>query len=187
MITQKQQQFREGAIVKIELSKDRIVFGRLLPAFHIGVYDMIFDKVYSFSSVEDIVSYPILFYCVIYKDVITKGIFEIVGFKKLTQNDVRAMPPSYNQDKVNIDDCTIFHYDGRERKAQPQECIGLEKSSVWEAKNLIERLEDYYDGKRNMYVELFKPLLSKADPRYLPPPEALRWDFEKQEFYRTDK
>lgn len=187
MEKKKKQQFKEGAIVKIGLSDDRIVFGRLLPGFHIGVYDCVFNKNYKFSFIEEVLNLKTLFYCVIYKNIIVNSFFEIIGFKELTSDELSAIPPSYNQDKVNITDCIIFYYDGRERKAIPQECVGLEKSSVWEAASLIERIEDLYAGKKNKYVELFKVILSKNDLRYLPPPQALRWDFEKQEFYRTDK
>jgi hypothetical protein len=81
----------------------------------------------------------------------------------------------------------MFWLTGRERKATPPECISLERSSVWDEKGLIERIEDHYAGKKNFYVEHQRVILSKDDPRYLAPPQALRWDFEKRKFYRTDK
>ena len=81
----------------------------------------------------------------------------------------------------------IFWLGGNQRKASPKECIGLEPSSVWEAQGLIQRIEDHYACRLNFHVELDKVILSKDDPRYLPPPQALRWDFEKHVFYRTDK
>jgi hypothetical protein len=185
MEKRKRQKFKEGAVVKIVLSHNRIVFGRLLPSFQIGIYDCIYNKDFETSSIMEVYNLKTLFYCTFFKNIITNGLFEIVGFRELTSNELNSIPPSYNQDKVNINDCVIFYYDGRERKATPQECIGLEKSSVWEAASLVERIEDLYAGKKNKYAELFKVILSKDDPRYLPPPNALRWNFEKQEFYRV--
>lgn len=189
MEKKKRQRFKEGSIVKIELSGNRLIFGRLLPgvASMIGVYDFIVDKNDTIPSIDTIVSKNIFLYCGIYRDIINKGVFEIIGSKEFLETEQTKIPPSFLQDLVNIDDCVIFWPDGRERKATPQECIGLERSSVWEAEGLVQRIEDHYAGRRNFHVELDKVILSKEDPRYMPPPQALRWDFEKQEFYRTDK
>ena len=115
---------------------------------------------------------------------ITKGLFEIIGFKELTEEEIENIPPKFTQDLVDINKCVIYYYDGREFKAKPEDCIGLESSSVWEAQGLVERIQDYYSGKRNYHVELMKPILSTNDPRYLPKPNELRWNFEKQEFYK---
>jgi hypothetical protein len=114
--------------------------------------------------------------------VITKGIFEIIGFKQLEQKDIDIMPPHFTQDMVNIEDCAIYYEDGRECKATPQECIALEGPLTWEAGSLIDRIQDHYAGKKNPYVELHKVILSKDDPRYLNP--KVRWSFEEGKFYR---
>jgi hypothetical protein len=184
----KRQKYKAGAIVKIELTDKRLVFGRLLPGVMsmINVYDFIGEDDLEKITIEDLVKKPVLFCCGLYRTIITKGIFEIIGNKEFTESEIAGIPPLFKQDIVNIDDCLIFWPTGGERKARPEECIGLEQSSVWSEKGLIERIEDYYSGKKNFNVEHQKVILSKNDPRYMPPNGMLRWDFEKREFYRTD-
>ena len=184
----KKQKFTEGSIIKIELSVDNLAFGRLLPglASRICVYDLLSTKDQKLPLIETIVNQPVIFYCGLFRNIIEKGIFEIIGFQELTKEEIDNIPPFFTQDLVNIEDCKIFWADGRERKASPQECVGLERSSVWDEQGIKQRIEDYFNGKKNFHVELDKVILTKSDPRYLPPPQALRWNFEKQEFYRID-
>ncbi len=179
----KRKLYKQGSIVKIKLPEGRLAFGRLLPGYHIGVYDFIMMQDGELPSIESIISHPVFLYCGIYKDIITKGIFEIIGFKELTQPDLDAIPPSFTQSLGNMDDCEIYYYDGRARKASPEECINLERSSVWEAEGVINRIQSFYSGKKHPNVELQKViLLSKDDPRYLNP--RVRWDFKEEKFYK---
>jgi hypothetical protein len=185
MEKKKKQKIQDGAIVKISLSEKKLIFGRLMKS-RIAIYDYVVLDSSLLPDIEIIITKPIFLYCSVYNDVITKGVFEIIGFKELAEEEIGKIPPSFMQDKVDINKCTIHYYDGREFKVKPEDCIGLERSSVWEAQGLIERIQDYYSGKKNYHVELTKPILSTNDPRYLPPPNAMRWDFQKGEFYRTD-
>ncbi|MBS1755581.1 MAG: hypothetical protein JST34_16190 [Bacteroidetes bacterium] len=185
----KKQQYKVGAIVKIKLADGRFAFGRLMPgvASTICIYDFIVNE-NEIPYIEEIVNKSVLFCCGLYRFVITKGIFEIVGIKEFSHEEIDEMlPVFFTQDLVNINDCVIYGFGKKERKATAIECINLERSSVWGAENIIERIEDHYAGRKNFYVEDQKVILSKDDPRYLAPPGALRWDFEKQKFYRIDK
>ncbi len=181
----KRQRFKNGAIVNINLSSDRIAFGRLIGTT-IAIYDYIVAKTVIISSIEIIISKPILFYVSIYKDVILKGEFKILGVVALTDEDIVKTPPKFHQDIMDINDCTIFYPEDRlpERKATPQECLRLERSAVWDDYNIVDRIEDYYAGRKNVSVELFRPILSTNDIRYNSA-GLIRWDFEKEEFYKV--
>ena len=183
------QRYKAGAILKVALNKNKFIFARLLPglASIVCVYDFMVNENVDLPTIDEIVKKPILFCCGLYRTIITKRVFEIIGYKDFSEEEISSIPPSFTQKMVNINDCVIFWPTGGERIATPQECIGLERSAVWDEKSLIERIEDYYSGKKNYHVEQQKVILSKEDPRYLAPPQTLRWDFEKQEFYRTDK
>ncbi|MFL5787366.1 MAG: Imm26 family immunity protein [Flavisolibacter sp.] len=183
----KKQKFKEGAIVKIKLSNNQVVFGRLLPGFHVGIYDWVVKQDENIPDIASITVHSIFLYVRIFKDVVVKGIFEIIGFKELSSSDINDMPPHFKQNQSNFEECKIYYEDGKEIKATPQECLGLEGPIVWDAASLVNRIQNYYQGKKNPYVELNKVILSESDPRYLTPPKALRWDFEMQEFYRVDK
>ena len=148
MENQKRQKIKDGAVVKINLSANKLVFGRLMKS-RIAIYDFTVLNSADTPSIETIISKPIFLYCSIYNDVITKRVFEIIGFKELTEEEIENIPPSFMQDMVDINKCTIYYFDGRELKAKPEDCIGLERSSVWEAQGLIERIQDHYSGKKN--------------------------------------
>jgi hypothetical protein len=56
------------------------------------------------------------------------------------------------QDIGNFRDCTIFDTAGNSRRAEPQECLGLECAAVWEEENVEERLLDTFMGRPNASV-----------------------------------
>lgn len=180
------QRFKEGSFVKIEFSKDRIAFGRLIYKYSILAYDYTINVGDIMPQISDIESLDRLFYVGIDKSVITAGDFEIIGFKKLEHSDTQNIPPKFWQDIVDISKCAIYFHDGSERSASPTECIGLEQGAAWSANSIRRRLEDHYDGRKNFTVELFKPILSEKDIRYMPQPKLLKWNFEKEEFYKED-
>ena len=189
MAKSKRQQYKPGAVVEIKLTNGKIAFGRLLPgvASTMAVYDFIIAQNEDYS-IGGILNKPVLFYCGFYRDIITKGIFKIIGVQEFMEREIEEMPfVFFMQDMVNIDDCVIYGVVKEERKVKPAECIGLERSSVWDEQGIIQRIEDHYAGRRNFHVELDRVILSKDDPRYLPPPKMLVWDFEKQVFYRKDR
>ena len=190
MEKKKRQHLKEGAIVKIELEKiNKTGFGRLFNGLVLGVYNYLIRPDDKLPTVSELSNQKIIFFVAIHKRVITSGDFPIIDYKPLQQVDIESVPPQFTQDKVNLEDCVIFYTEDRvpQRRATPEECIGLEISSVWDSVHVIKRMEDFYLNKRNYTAEMGKVILSKDDPRYLAPPGALRWDFEKGEFYRTDK
>ena len=182
MTGKKKQRFKEGSIVKLKLSRNKFIFGRLLPGFRISIYDFLINSDKDMSSIDKIIKSKILLTVGIYKTIVTKGIFEIVGFKELTQTEIDKIPPMFMQSLGNYEDCTIFYKNGIEHKVLPEDCIGLERSAVWDEHSLVERIEDYYNKKRNFHAELQKVILSADDPRYLNP--KARWDFKEEKFFK---
>lgn len=180
---------KEGSIVAINLSDNRTVFGRLVPSIAtiIAVYSYIHptDKINDLD-IRKILTSNILFYCGIYRDLLKKGIFKVVDIVPFSIQEVSDIPPFFLQSINDIQRCKVFWIDGREREAKPEECVGLEKSSVWDEKGLRKRIEDTLDGKKNPNVELNKVILSANDPRATSNPTLLRWSFEKQAFYLLD-
>lgn len=159
----KKQQFKEGSIVKVPLKEERWVLGRLLPAHQIGIYDVIVtnNKEHdSFLANNSIISRPYLFVVSIYTDTVTSGMFEVVGFAELTAENVKSLPPVFTQDKMDLHKCTLYYTDGRVVDASPQDCIGLEKFSKWTGQAVVKRIEDHYEGKKNILVENFKVKLT---------------------------
>lgn len=180
MLTKKQK-YNDGAFVRIELSANRYVIGRLFPKFNIGIYQNEYNNAYAVPSIEKIIKSNILFYVSIYEEIITTGKFKIIDFREFDPSEITRIPPKFKQSLGNYMDCVIFCNDGRKYSSQPQECIGLERSAVWDEESLIIRIEDYYSGKKNFHSEYQKVILSPEDPRYLNP--KVRWDFNAEKFY----
>lgn len=185
MDKKKRNSYVAGAVIQIHLSNEKAAYGRILGGI-VAIYNFVSKKSEKTIPLESIIDQPILFYCTIYESIVTKGIFEIIGNIEVSEEDIRHIPPGFTQDLANINDCVIFYHDDRipQRKATPQECIGLERSSVWDESNIIERIEDHFLGRKNFSYELFKPILSEDDIRYMSGP-FLRWDYERQVFYRV--
>jgi hypothetical protein len=38
------------------------------------------------------------------------------------------------------------------------ECTSLERAAVWDTEHIEDRLEDYFNGRENKWVESLKPL-----------------------------
>lgn len=180
------QKYIIGSVFKIPLNNNKICFGRLITGIRTAIYDLCISQTTIIPDFEFIVKQRILFYVCVYRTVITKGEFEVIGLMKPSQEDIENVPPTFNQDLMNIDDCTISYADDRlpEYKASAIDCIGLERSSVYGYDNVVERIEDFYAGKKNFHVEFSKVILSTEDIRYNPA-GLLRWDKQKEVFFKT--
>lgn len=64
MEKKKRQSFKEGSLVKIELAGNKVIYGRLLPGFRIGIYDLIIDCNGDMPSIENIIESNIIIYVV---------------------------------------------------------------------------------------------------------------------------
>ncbi|MFF5981431.1 hypothetical protein ACFY78_21530 [Streptomyces olindensis] len=66
------------------------------------------------------------------------------------------VPSFFRQNVLNFQDCGITDAFGQVRQATPEECIGLERSAVWEAEHVEQRISDLYSGRPNLFVESMK-------------------------------
>ena len=62
----------------------------------------------------------------------------------------------FMQDLENFRRCTIFDTVGNSRSAEPEECVGLERSAAWEERGVEERLLATFMGRSNPAVERMK-------------------------------
>ena len=81
--------------------------------------------------------------------------WELIGWRKLEEQFAQPIV-QFMQDRGNFRDCTIFDTTGNSRRAEPQECIGLERASVWEEMGVEERLLDTFMGRPNDTAERHK-------------------------------
>lgn len=105
---------------------------------------------------EAIIASPILFIVVVYDHVIKSGTWEIVGYLPL-EKELQTEPPKFIK-VIGFDDkYEITYEDGSRKPATKEECEGLERVVAWDAEGVQERLNDYYAGRQNFWVECFKP------------------------------
>lgn len=140
--------YKPGSFLRIPLPDGSLGYGRVL--------ELPFDAFYDYrttrpdSDLERIASKPILFRIVVRQP--HPKSWELIGWReieeRLTQPIVQfrqGLGPSLR--------CTIFDSLGHEREADPQECIGLEPSAVWEPYGVEERLLDALMGRPNDAME----------------------------------
>jgi hypothetical protein len=151
----KRQKKTPGSVLLLRLKNGKYSFARIIRDNKICVYDIYSetDTLEDNGGIDGICSRPKLFFLGVYDDVITKGMFEIVGFKELSQKEINDEPPVFTQDILNIDDCTLYYPDGRIVSARKEECIGYGTFSVWEGEGVLDRIVDYYEGRYNFYTE----------------------------------
>jgi Immunity protein 26 len=174
-----------GNIIRIEIGSNRCVYARIVPGIATIIEVLNFVDIVDLENVNfnfnKIINNPILFYCGIYSDLIKKGTFKTIGNVPYIEGE--KTPAFFMQNMLEINDCKMFWNDGNSVSVSAIDCIGLERSSVWDKDGLITRIHDALSGKKNPNVELNKVILSADDPRATDNPTLLRWSFEKEMFY----
>jgi hypothetical protein len=86
---------------------------------------------------------------------VTTGRWQKLGHASLSE-ELSKPTLFFKQDPINPKKLWISYPDGSERKATLTEIDGLERLAVWDPDHAEERLEDYFSGKPNRWVESLK-------------------------------
>lgn len=146
--TPKKQKRTTGSIVKVPLEKGFHTYARIL-GVDIAFYDLRTKE--EITEMKEIISSPILFITAVNYYAITKGLWEKVGKASLEEYPV-TIPPQFVQNPLNPEQFFIEEK-GIRRPATKEECKGLERSAVWTPEGIQKRLNDYYAGRNNYYVQ----------------------------------
>lgn len=79
--------------------------------------------------------------------------------RRVAPDALPEIPHFFRQNVLNPEDCQITDAIGGVRKATPEECVGLERSAVWDAEHIEQRISDLYAGRPNPFVESMKVTL----------------------------
>lgn len=147
----KRQHRTVGALVKIPLVGGYHSYGRILEV------EMAFYDIYTKEDLatKEILELPVLFITTVYDSAITKGYWEKISKSIPLEEHLVNTPPKYTQDALNPDKYSIVYPD-KQVDATKEECKGLEFWSVWTHENIEKRLNDYYSGSINPFVERMK-------------------------------
>jgi hypothetical protein len=143
--------YKPGTFLRIPLSDGSFGYGTTLEIPHDAFYDYRTET--PDSDLDRIASKPLLFRLAVRHE--TSSSWEAIGWKaldeKLTQPIIQ-----FKQSLGDFRQCTIFDTAGNSRRAEPQECLGLERLAVWEELGIEDRLLDTFMGRPNATVERMK-------------------------------
>ena len=143
--------YKPGSFLRIPLADGSFGYGRVLNMPHDAYYD--YRTGTPDSDLDRIASMSILFKMAV-RHMDERG-WEVIGWRKLEEQFSQPIV-QFMQDRGNFRDCLLFDTVGNERRAEPQECIGLERASVWEEVGVEERLLDTFMGRPNATAERHK-------------------------------
>jgi hypothetical protein len=147
------QRFEPGVILRIDVDGPRHAYARMLSTHpYVAVYEGLTD---ADLTPEEVVQRPVLFVLAVFDGVYKTGRWPKVGAVPVEVAPV-GIPEFFRQDMFNPSDCTIVDHLGNSRPATPLECAGLERSAVWDAEHVEQRLRDQDADRPNAYLEHMK-------------------------------
>lgn len=171
-------QLIEGSFVQIQLGDGRHAYARKTVHHCFAFYDL---ATCGELSLEEIAALPIAFTVPVASDAPRAGEWKVVGHAPLEEEE--QIPPTFF---LQNDLCPEeFHLDlgGILIPANREDCQALERSRLWDAVQLLSRLEDHFAGLPNYWVELQKPDALRIDraPAFTAELLAARERFEELE------
>lgn len=134
----------EGTFLRVPLGDGSFGYGRALGDPYMAFYN--FRTIKPISDLDEIAKQPVLF-----KQAVR--LFDSDGWTDLgvmpLEGEVARPVVRFMQSLGNYRKCTIFDSTGMERRVTPEECVGIERASVWDARHIAERLLDTFMGRDN--------------------------------------
>lgn len=141
--------FSPGSVLQVPVGDGRSAYALML-----GVRPYIAFFPDGQSDSEILGSAP-LFVVAVHNSAYSRGRWGAV-LRRIAPGDLPEIPLFFRQNSMNLKDCEITDAHGELRQATPEECVGMERSAVWEAEHIEERIADLYAGRVNAYVESMK-------------------------------
>jgi hypothetical protein len=149
----KRQKWTIGSIVKIPLKSEKFGYGQLLDKNSIAIFKIRTERE---LEISEIVEKEILFIVAIYNDIISSGRWQKIAKVEL-KSEFEKLPFEFIQDELEPNNFELYNPNtGEITKANKNQCIGLERAAVWEHEHVQSRIDDYFDGIKNIWVEQLK-------------------------------
>lgn len=147
-----------GDVFQIKVN-DQYYYGQVLIR---GVYA--FFDFHSNDPIDDLSvlnNCPILFQVCVYADVITRGVWTIVG-KIPVREGLLPLMPEFIYHKDGLPEFELYNpNNGEIHPATKEECKGLELCSVWDSNHVTDRLLDYYANRPCVWLKERNELFSR--------------------------
>ncbi|MFF8381574.1 immunity 26/phosphotriesterase HocA family protein [Streptomyces sp. NPDC015661] len=133
-----------GTYLRIPLADGSWGYGRVLTTTYTAFYD--YRTAGPSDDLDDLDTRPLLFAQAVR---LSDGDrWEPIGSRPLAGAAARPVV-LFTQDRADFRKCVIFDSEGVERRAAPEECVGLERAAVWDAHHIERRLLDTFLGLPN--------------------------------------
>lgn len=148
----KRQRRNVGDIVSVRRPSGRLAFACVLHEPLLAFFD--YDNSEIPVDVEIFLKTPVAFKVWVMNKAITGGRWPVIG--RVRVNDTLAEKPwFFKQDPISkIFSATRGGVD--ERSATLEECRSLERGAVWSPEHIEERLDDFFSGRSNKWVDSLK-------------------------------
>jgi hypothetical protein len=139
-----------GTILRIPLKDGSYGYGQTLEFPYVAFYD--FRSEAPLDAVDEIIAKPVAFTVAVHKSALQT--WNAIGRRT---PDRSLQPPTQFMQRIGDPaNCTIVDPGGNERPARPEECVGLERVSIWEPSHVEDRLLDMFMQRPNKWVEQLK-------------------------------
>jgi len=133
-----------GTIVRVSVSEHGFVYAVLLRTPFVRFFEQ--QHVGASPNVAELQNAKILFEVAMGDSAIRDGRWPVVGVMPV---DESYRPAEFVQDEKG---CEIVDAAGR-RAATVEECMGLERASIWQPEHIESRLADHFAGRPNVHVQ----------------------------------
>jgi len=141
-----------GDVVKIPLDDEFHGYARVLRSGLFAFYKL---KTRKEIPLTEVLKEPVLFKVCVMEYAISDGRWEVLGNYPL-EDPLKEHPLFFKQDPISKKIYLYNDLTGEEILATKEDCVGLERASVWDPEHVEERLRDFFDGRLNRWVELQK-------------------------------
>lgn len=139
----KRQKETIGSILEIDLKNGNYAYAQILKNGFVFFDFLSKESLNEFSILENC---KILFIIVVYKDIVTRGHWLKVG-KLPIKKEFEVLPMKFVQDGIHKDRFELYDPNtGETISTNKDACKGLERSSIWDAHHVEDRIRDYYNG-----------------------------------------
>lgn len=147
------QRITKGSIIEVAVN-GRYYYAQILHCKNYVFFDYVSNE--HLVNLEVLLDKLPLFFIGVYDDIITNGDWLIVGRLPI-RKEFEIVPNQYIQHIGEKIEFEIYNPNtGKIVAATREQCLGLECCAVWDKEHVEERLENYYSGTVNKWVEDMK-------------------------------
>jgi hypothetical protein len=143
-----------GDVLIIPLGDGTFGAGRVLKSPLVAFYDYRGNDI---PDIYKIIKQKVIFKLWVMNYAITDGDWTVVGNLPL-EPELTKEPLFYKRDSITKALSIYRNSTGEQYLAKLEDCAGLECAAVWEPEHVVDRLNDYFAGRPNKWVESLRPL-----------------------------